>query len=127
VNNESDNGVEFSNTRIELAMELALGKFNMIIPISNANVFNFPNKAILLYGTLAALCEGQAALMARNHMSYSDGGITVAVEERMALYRELAVSYGQLFETSARAVKLQRNIEDGWGGVSSDYANMPLW
>lgn len=120
-------GVEFTNTRIELAMELAINRFNMIIPIGGANIYNFPNKGILMYGTLATLFEGQAALLARNHMSYSDGGITVAVEERMALYRELAMMYGQAFQESGAALKKQQNMEDGWGSIGSDYANMPLW
>lgn len=120
-------GTEFSNTRIDLAIEIALTKFNTIIPISSANIYTFPSKGVLLYGTLAALFEGQAALLARNHMSYSDGGVTVPVEERMALYRELAVSYGQLFDVSARAIKLQANIDDGWGSIGSDYARFPIW
>lgn len=126
-NNHLIDGVEFTNTRISLAMDLAIGKYNMLVPISNANVYTFPNKLILMYGTLGLLFEGQAALLARNHMGYSDGGITVPVEERMALYQQLAVMYNQTFETSSRALKLQRNIEDGWGSVSSDYANFPIW
>jgi hypothetical protein len=120
-------GVEFTNTRIELAMELAIGRFNMIIPLGNVNQYTFPNKGVLMYGTLALLFEGQAALLARNHMSYQDGGITIPVEERMALYRELAVMYGQAFEQSSRAIKLEANMNDGWGSVSSDYANFPIW
>lgn len=120
-------GEEFSNTRIDLAMTLAIDRFNMIPPISSANIYMFPSKQILLYGTLALLFEGQSALLARNTMSYSDGGITIPVEERMALYQSLAAMYGQAFQESARGLKIQRNIEDGWGGVSSDYANFPTW
>ena len=120
-------GIEFTNTRIDLAITVAITRFNMIPPVGNANIYTFPDKGILLYGTLATLYEGQAALLARNHMNYSDGGVTIPVEERMSLYRELAVSYAQIFETSARGLKAQKNIEDGWGSVSSDYANFPLW
>lgn len=120
-------GNEFSNTRIDLAMTLAIDKFNMIPPIGNVNLYTFPSKQILLYGTLAFLCEGQSALLARNTMSYTDGGITIPVEERMALYQQLAVMYGQAFDVSSRGFKIQRNIEDGWGHVSSDYARMPIW
>ena len=119
--------VEFTNTRIDLAISLAVDRFNMIAPVGNANLYTFPNKGILMYGTLATLFEGQAALLARNHMSYSDGGITVAVEERMALYRELAAMYGQAFETSSRALKIEQNIGAGWGSVGSDYARFPIW
>lgn len=126
-NNHLLDGVEFSNTRIDLAMQVAIDRFNMIPPIGATNIYMFPSKLILLYGTLAALFDGQAALLARNHFSYQDGGISVPVEERMALYRELAVSYSQLFETSAKAIKIQMNIDEAWGGVASDYARMPLF
>lgn len=120
-------GEEFSATRIEIAMELAVDKYNMIVPISSADLYTFPSKFILLYGTLGILFEGQAALLARNTMSYTDGGISIPVEERAQLYQSLAAMYNSSFETSARAVKIQYNIESGWGGVPSDYARFPLW
>lgn len=120
-------GQEFENTQVALAIELAIDKFNMFIPISAVTIESFPNKLILMYGTLACLFEGQAALLARNHMSYSDGGITVPVEERMQLYQSLAAMYGTQFQTSSTALKLQRNMEAGWGIVGSDYGNFPLF
>jgi hypothetical protein len=120
-------GEEFSATRVLLAMEIAVNKYNMIIPISNLNAAIFPNKFLLLYGTLATLFEGQCALLARNTMSYTDGGISIPVEERMQLYQSLAAMYGNAFDAGSRAIKLQGNIEDGWGSVGSDYANMPIW
>lgn len=120
-------GNEFEPTQIELAIEMAVDRFNMIIPLSSTNVFTFPSKTLLLYGTLANLFAGQAALLARNHFSYQDGGISIPVEERMQLYTALAEMYEAAFNTSARAIKLQQNIESGWGGVSSDYANFPVW
>lgn len=126
-NNHLLSGEEFSNTRIDLAMSLAIDRFNMIPPVGAADIYTFPNKGILLYGTLALLFEGQAALLARNTMSYSDGGLTIPVEERAALYIQLATMYQQAFDVSARGLKAQRNIEDGWGGVSSDYSHFPTW
>lgn len=126
-NNYLLDGVEFTNTRIDIAMQIAIDKFNLLPPVGSVNSYTFPNKSLLMYGTLAALFEGQAALMARNTMSYSDGGISIPVEERMGLYQQLAVMYGQAFDSMSRGLKIQRNIEDGWGGVSSDYANFPTW
>lgn len=118
---------EFAPTQIQLAMEMAVDRFNMIIPIGSTNVFTFPSKTLLLYGTLANLFAGQAALLARNTMNYSDGGISIPVEERSQLYVGLAEMYEAAFATSAKALKLQANIEDGWGMVRSDYAYFPTW
>lgn len=120
-------GEEFGATQISLAMDLAMGKFDFIIPISKSNIYTFPSKTLLMYGTLATLFEGAAALLARNHMNYSDGGLQIPVEERMQLYQSLAAMYGTSFDTMSRSFKLQMNIEEGWGGVGSDYRNMPVW
>jgi len=120
-------GEEFSPTQISLAMELAMGKFDMIIPIGLTTIYTFPSKSLLMYGTLGTLYEGAAALLARNHMSYSDGGLQIPVEERMQLYQSLAQMYSTSFDTMSRSFKLQMNIEDGWGGVQSDYSRMPVW
>ena len=125
--NKLIDGVEFSPTQISLAMGLAIDEYNMIIPISNTTLYSFPNKALLMSGTLAKLFAGAAALAARNNMSYSDGGVVVPVEERFQFYQALAEMYRAAFDQGARAIKLQGNIEDGWGGVRSDYGNMPLW
>lgn len=119
--------VEFSNTRIDMAVEMAMNEFDTMIPVSKTNIMTFPNKAVLLYGTLSYLFSGQAALLARNTMNYSDGGLQIPVEERMQLYQTLAAMYRDGFVTMAKSIKLYYNIEDGWGGISSDYANFPLW
>lgn len=120
-------GNEFQPTQINLAIELAIGEFNMYTPVSAFNTYSFPNKSLLMFGTLAKLFAGQAALLARNHMSYSDGGISVPVEERAQLYQSLAAMYQQSFESMGKAWKIQDNIDNGWGGVSSDYAAFPLY
>ncbi len=66
-------------------------------------------------------------LLARNTMSYSDGGLTVAIEERMELYLTLARQYSDQFKESAAKLKVHMNMEDGWGEVRSDFATFPLW
>lgn len=120
-------GEEFSATQISLAMDICISQYDCIIPISSSNIYTFPNKAILLYGTLATIFEGTAALLGRNHLNYSDGGLSIMVEERIQLYQSLAQMYRSSFDTMARAYKLQMNISEGWGSVGSDYANFPVW
>jgi len=120
-------GEEFSDERIELAMELTVDTFNFMTPTTNYDLTSFPSKAILLYGTLANLFSGQSALAARNQMSYSDGGLNIPIEERFQLYQSLAAQYGQQYSDLSKQWKIQANMESGWGGVSSDYATFPLW
>lgn len=120
-------GEEFSDERIELAMELTVDTFNFMTPTTNYDLTSFPSKAMLLYGTLANLFSGQSALAARNQMSYSDGGLNIPIEERFQLYQSLAAQYGQQYSDLSKQWKIQANMESGWGGVSSDYATFPMW
>jgi hypothetical protein len=120
-------GLEFNPTQVTLCIELAISDFNMVQPPSNFNVSNFPNKSILLNGTLAKLFFGQAALLARNMMNYSDGGLQIPVEERYQYYIDLARTYQGEFIRAAQGYKISTNMEDGWGSVRSDYGAFPAW
>lgn len=120
-------GVEFGPTQIMLAIELAISEFNVISPHTSYDANNFPSKAILMNGTLYKLFHGEAALFARNNMSYSDGGLAIPIEERYQLYLDIASRYQAEFMKSAQAYKINVNYESGWGGVGTDYSNFPSW
>lgn len=120
-------GTEFNPTQVMLSIELAISEFNMLSPISSFDLNNFPSKAILLNGTLSKLYAGQAALLARNTMSYSDGGLQIPVEERYQMYIDLAARYASEFLRASQAYKINVNMEAGWGGVESDYSRFPAW
>ncbi len=128
-NNHLLDGVEFSDTRISLATELAISEFNMLPPIGGVSINTFirVGKGLLMSGILWKLFEGQMALLARNTMSYNDGGISLPIEERMSLYQAMAQQFQQAFLSSAGRAKQYLNIESGWGEVSSDQANFPVW
>lgn len=120
-------GEEFSDEGIQLAMRMAAGDYNLIPPLSNLAPSQFPNVTLLMYGTLGHLFLGKAAHLARNTMSYSDGGLQIPVEERAELYLTLGNQYMAQFKESGAKLKLQMNMESGWGSVKSDYANLPVW
>ena len=126
-NNHLLDGVEFDPAFINLSIKLAISEFNSMPPMGSVDIYTFPSKAILMSGTLYKMFAAQSALLARNHMNYSDGGLQIPVEERFQLYQALAELYRQDFANSARALKTQMNLEDGWGGVKSDYSAMPTW
>lgn len=120
-------GVEFTDPRITLAMDLALDHYNNIPPLTSATKETLRSKAVLLYGTLWQLYLGQSSRAARNQMSYSDGGLTVPIEERYQFYIQLAQAYESDFKTSAKELKVSINMENGWGQIPSDYATFPIW
>jgi hypothetical protein len=120
-------GEEVSNTMINLCMDLAVSEFNTTAPTSSYDVTGFPYKALLLSGTLWKIYSGLSALVARNNFSYSDGGVQVPLEERYQMYSLLASTYLADFNSSMSKIKIGQNMNDGWGGVSSDYSRMPIW
>lgn len=120
--------LEFPDASINLAMDLACDFYNSLAPSTANNRYTFPHKSLLLYGTLGNLFLGRAALLARNTMQYSDGGLQIPIEERFALYQSLGGMFQQQFEAMAKNVKVQINLDElGWGSVSSDYSRMPIW
>ena len=118
---------EFPEIQVELAISLAVSEFNLIPPISSYSERDFPSKALLMSGTLYKLFAGQAALLYRNHMSYTDGGLVIPVEERGQFYQSLASMFQADFVNSAKSLKVFLNMESGWGYVGSDYSNFPAW
>jgi hypothetical protein len=126
-NNRLLDGEEFSDTFITLCRSLAVDEWNTLTPASSNDLTNFPSKSVLLYGTLWKMYDGKAALLARNTMSYSDGGVQIAVEERVQLYTGLAQQYQANFMSTAARLKAQINMNSGWGGTFSDYSTMPSW
>ena len=120
-------GEEFSDEAVLLAMRMAAGDYNLIPPMENLAPSQFPSVTLLMYGTLAHLFLGKAAHLARNTMSYSDGGLQIPIEERAELYLTLGNQYMAQFREGAVKLKIQMNVESGWGSVSSDYRNLPVF
>jgi len=126
-NNYLIDGEEVTNTYISLCMNLGVDAYNSMTPVSRYSEGNFPSKQILLWGTCWNIYNGKALLLARNTMQYSDGGLQVPIEERAELYKGIADSFRAQFREAAQALKIQHNIECGWGSVSSDESLFPAW
>ena len=118
---------EFPIIILNKAIELAISEYNIIPPLSSVDIYSFPGKALLMSGALYKAFAGQSALLARNTMNYSDGGLQIPVEERFQLYQALASMYQADFVNAAKSLKIHLNIESGWGMVNSDYNTMPVW
>jgi hypothetical protein len=127
VNNYLLEGEEMSDTYITLSISLAVDAYNTITPRSAVTEASFPSKSILLWGTIWQMYTGKALLLARNTMNYSDGGLQIPIEERAQLYQSLAQQFQGQFQESAQKLKIQMNMESGWGGISSDEAFFPLF
>lgn len=119
--------IEFKDTFIELCMELAVSEYNAISPRTSISVDGFPSLSLLMLGTLWQMYSGRSALMARNHLSYSDGGLQIPIEEKYELYKNLAESFRVQFTETASRLKVAMNMEAGWGEIRSDESKFPIW
>lgn len=117
--------LEFTDERIAQAKELALDHYNVLSPLTSFKEDQFPSKALLLLGTLWHLFNGEAAMAARNEMSYQDGGLQIPIEERFQYYTALAGQYQAQFLTTAQQLKIHLNLEGGYGEVRSDFSYFP--
>lgn len=126
-NNYLIDGEEFTDTFISLCISLGIDAFNSMTPRSSYNETNFPSKIVLLLGTCWQMYQAKASLLARNTMQYSDGGLQVPVEERAELYMNLANNFRGQFREQAQPLKIQQNMESGWGEVRSDESRLAWW
>src|SRR3990170_3570917 len=80
--------VQFSDDEILNAMELTIDAYNIMTPLLSPTytIENFHNRHLLLLGTLAHLLHSEAIAANRNSLTYSDGGITVNPDDKMAQY-----------------------------------------
>jgi len=118
---------EFSDAYISLCLSLAAEEYNLLSPMSSYNTTTFPSKALLLTGTVWKMFAGKCALLARNHMSYSDGGLQIPIEERLSLYQSLAQDFGAQFSAGASKLKISENMAGGWDVVWSDQGLLPYF
>lgn len=120
-------GEEMSDTFINLCIQLGLDSFNSMAPMSGYTVTTIPSMSILMYGTLYHAFLGKSALLARNTMQYSDGGLQIPIEERSELYQQLSSQFFNIYQPLAQKLKIEINMENGWGGISSDERMFPVW
>lgn len=121
--------VQFTDARIEEAKMATMSFINITPPLTSYDWTGLPDAVdiISLYGTLFNLFLGESALAARNQMSYSDGGLTIPIEERFQYWVELSSRYEAMFKSMLKDWKIAVNMESGWGEVRSDFARFPYY
>lgn len=117
--------VQFSEEEVNDAIYFAIQQYNAMTPITTLTEDNFPNDWVLLMGTCAHLMRSEAFLQLRNQVTYSDGDIApIGLDDKFAAYTGLRDSLATEFKEAARAIKTQRNMEQGYGSLRSGYARV---
>lgn len=115
-------GVESSNRQIVWAVYDTLDDFNSTPPFTNMGIDTFPSKSLLIRGVVCSLLESIGLLQTRNHLQFSDGGITVGVSDKTPFIQSWLQLFRNSYEAKKEKLKVAYNIETAWGGgVFSEY------
>jgi len=114
--------VEHSDAQIELAMKLAVAKWNAITPISNLIDASQMNEYLLLCGVCGLLLKSEGIRQKRNQLMTQDGNISpIGLDEKEAIYLKWAMHFQQEFDQKAQAMKIQQNMESLFDGTHTNY------
>jgi hypothetical protein len=113
-----------STELVTLCMRMAVDTFNSVTPKTSFSIDDFPNSAILLYGTLHHIAIGEAERQLRNQVEFTTQGLNVAFDNKYGMYRDLATYYRGLFDSETRPFKAYLNSEEAWGESYSPYSRI---
>jgi hypothetical protein len=122
-------GEESSDRQILWAIFDALSDFNGTPPfLGNVAIEQLLEKSqhgLLLRMTVCSLVESVGLLQTRNHINYSNGGISVGVNDKTPMLMNWLQYYKSTTEQMKQRVKVSMNIEGILGssnvGVMSEY------
>ena len=117
-------GEETSDRMIAWAVVDAIDDYNSTPPfIGNVGLKNFPSLSMLREGAVIRILESVGLLQLRNQMTYSDGGISVAVSDKSQFLMGWIQMLRNSYEQKKMRVKSSLNVEYAFegGGVESEY------
>lgn len=116
--------VQFTDKELDSAMSFAVDEYNIINPIGSDTAASIP-KSLLMLGTCAWLMMSESFLQVRNQATYQDGDVSpIGLDDKTQLYQTLARNLREDWKTRAQLVKTQKNMESGYGQLSSGYRNV---
>lgn len=126
-------GEESSDRMIAWATVDFLSDFNGTTPFSNLSLDDlFANnlQSMAVRGTVVSLLQSLMIFYNRNHLPYSDGGLSVNINDKAPMIQAILQLFQAAYEQYKRNVKTALNIQSIMGeeptGVASDYAALSV-
>lgn len=117
--------IEHSQAAINQAMRLTVAKWNAITPLTSLTSPEQMNEYLLLCGVCGLLLKSEGIRQLRNELRAQDGNIdNVSLDEGEAQYLKWANHFQQEFDSKAKSMKIQQNLEsilDCASGFGSGY------
>lgn len=121
-------GEESTDRMIVWATQDFLSDFNGSPPFTGYSLeelFARNLQHLCVRGTVITLLQSVMILHARNYLPFSDGGLTVAINDKAPIIQSMLQLFQSAYEQNKQRVKITFNIEQlldlGPSGVHSDY------
>lgn len=121
-------GEESSDRMIQWATVDFLSDFNGTPPFSSHSLdslFARNLQHMCVRGTVISLFQSLMIFYTRNHLPFSDGGLSVSINDKAPMIQSMAAMMQSAYEQQKRLVKTAMNIEsildEGPSGLHSDY------
>jgi len=118
-------GYENSPRMIAWAIADALDDWNTTPPfIGAASIESFPSQSLLCRGAVINLLESVGMLQMRNQLTFSDGGITVSVNDKAPMIMQWVSMMKASYEDKKVRMKSSMNVEMAMDGTGhhSEYS-----
>ena len=113
--------VNWSDADIDRGIRFTVARYNAMTPQTNATPATI-NIYVLLNGAVAILLRSEAIRQLVNQATVQDGDIApIGIDDKQALYAQLAKTFDEEFTIYARGIKTQNNMESAYGGLGSGY------
>lgn len=109
-------GEESSNRQIVWAVLDALDDFNTTPPFTAFSLSNFPSRSLLIRASVISLLESIGLLQTRNHINFTDGGLSVGINDKTPFIQSWLQIFRNSYEDKKLKIKVAYNIESAWGG-----------
>lgn len=121
-------GEESSDRMIQWATYDFLSDFNGTPPFSGQNLSSlhaYSLQSFAIRGTVISLLQSLILLYTRNHLNYSDGGISASVNDKAPMLQSILGMMQGAHEQNKRMIKTSLNINSMFdaqaSGLHSDY------
>lgn len=116
--------VEFSDADIQDAVEFTVNFFNTMTPMIGMFTEGAIPQVILLYGVTAHLLNSEGIRQLRNQATVQDGDVQpIGIDDKYQLYMQASSAMRDQFMQLAQRMKIQMNMSQAYGGLSSGYIN----
>jgi len=119
-------GEEFEDGSIELFIDMALDDWSSTPPLIGriADVRSHPSRFLLILKVVQLALMSASFAYARNNLTYSDGGITVATSDKAPMYLRIEERLRSEYDLQKMRMKRSINAESAYGGVHSEYITL---